>query len=334
MSRNKENRLHGLFIGGVVGDAFGSPYEFKRLGSYTITEEMEYNGVFNLPAGSFTDDSSMMLCLAQSLIDMKRFYAPDQMSKYAKWMLHGYMSSNDEKGCFDVGRQTKTAILEYIRDVHKDKQTDGYYGSVQPIHSGNGGIMRLAPIMIYFHKDVDGGLVHARNSSRVTHGSPECIECAWLMAFVVFMLLDGRSKDAVSKRMMAISPSLREEQVRNIAAQTFKKKESRHIFTSGYVIHTLEAALWAFFKTETFKEGMLLLAEMGRDVDTVCCVYGQIAGAYYGYTEIPAKWIAALQKKDLVISVCCKLVDESFNRPSKVFSNTSPTISVKEKKDT
>lgn len=330
MIGNKENRLKGLFIGGIVGDAFGSPYEFKQQGSYTITDQMEYNGVFKIPAGSFTDDSSMMLCLAQSLIDTKGFSASDQMRKYVDWMMTGYMSSNDERGCFDIGRQTKTAIYEYIKTVRSGNPSDGYHGSAGGMFaSGNGGIMRMAPIMVFYHMDVATGLQRAQDSSRVTHGSPECLESAWLMAYVVFLLLEGTSKDDVLRAMWNVKDTLKEEKVRDIAGLTWAGKKADYIFTSGYVIHTLEAALWGFFMTDTFKRGMMVLAEMGRDVDTVCCVYGQIAGAFYGYSAIPDEWITSLQKKDLVQSVCATLVNESFLKhpttsPSHLANTTHP----------
>ena len=260
-----------------------------------------------LPPGSFTDDTSMMLCLATSLISQKQFDPIDQIDRYARWKFNGYLSSSEEKGCFDIGHTTSSAIDRYVRDVEKrgcpHKQ---FYGSDNPEEAGNGGIMRLTPIPIVYRADVDRAKEYAVLSSKVTHGSLECLDAARVMTDVIVRLLQGSDKNNVPSRISTRGVS--SEKITDICRRTYLDKDESEISTSGYVVHTLEATLWAFHMTDTFEEGMMLLAGMGDDVDTVCCVYGAIAGAYYGYAAIPDRWKNDLVKMDVLrrvaIDIC------------------------------
>jgi ADP-ribosyl-[dinitrogen reductase] hydrolase len=318
-----KDRILGALLGGVTGDAFGSPYEFKPRGTYVASRDMAPNDNFGgLPRGSFTDDSSMMLCLAKSLTE-KGFDSLDQMHKYSLWRTEGYMSVLPEKGCFDIGRCTSMAISDYLYDrrLTAEGAIQGlggkqFYGLDKDQYSGNGGIMRIAPAIIYSLKNTGREdsrppllhVVYAVDSSRVTHASPECLQAAALMAQIMYNFFKGRVKDSafISESqlddLLITLPS-----IRNIGLGTYKDKSesmsappNKHIYTSGYVVHSLEAALWAFDKTDSFEEGMILLAGMGHDVDTVCCIYGQIAGSFYGYGAIPTRWLNALQRIDLI----------------------------------
>src|SRR5947209_10154821 len=145
MSDTLRNKLLGSLIGGAVGDALGSPYEFQVRDTYDVSREYVYNLTFDIPAGAFTDDTSMMLCLAESLTKTGGFYGRDQMERYAKWKYRGYMSSVPDKGCFDIGCATSEAISKYVFNNGEMFSTDDDY-LVGHGHSGNGGIMRLAPI--------------------------------------------------------------------------------------------------------------------------------------------------------------------------------------------
>jgi len=301
------NRIYGCMLGGIVGDALGSAYEFTTRDQYTVHRDMQAN-VFGLPPGSFTDDSSMMLCLAASFIEKKTFDQRDQMRRYAAWMGSGYMSSSDERGCFDIGKTTAKAIAAYneaTREAQRTGNTDDvprYYGSHDSRFSGNGGIMRLAPVPIVYRNDLHLARVRAAESSAVTHASVECEESAMLMAEVIVQLLNG-----VDKKNLIYSDDYVRPNVAAIAQKRFLDKRRDEILTTGYVIHTLEAALWAFYTTESFEGGMMLLAGMGGDVDTVCCVYGQIAGACYGYDAIPRRWLNSLQKPELLADITVRI---------------------------
>lgn len=292
---NMENKIKGSILGGIVGDAYGSPYEFKKRDSYTVTGEMEYNNVFNVASGSFTDDGSMMLCILASLIEKKQFDGHDIMHKFIQWNINGYMSSDSEKGCFDIGKTIRTSLDDYYQcgKLYKHSITDPL------ITSGNGGLMRLAPIPVFFD-NIQDAVKHSILSSKLTHSSPECLESATLMGGMIFQLVRGLSKEYVLSYQ---NEPYKCEKVMNIANGTYKTKSRDQIKTTGYVIDSLEAALWAFYKTNSYQDGMNVLVTMGDDVDTVCCIYGQIAGAYYGINEIPTRWLNKLQHHEMILNM-------------------------------
>lgn len=294
------DRKLGAFFGGVVGDAYGSQYEFLPRDSYRVSPDMGRN-VFGLPPGSFTDDSSMMLCLAASLGVKKAFDPSDQMERYVRWWRDGYMSSSDERRCFDIGRTTSIALQKFYNQTKDSGGTprSPYVGSEDHWESGNGGIMRLAPIPIYYSDNADQAREYAILSSKVTHASPECLDAAALMSDVMVHLLNGGQKHSMPHTEGRYATPA----VKAIASLKFLSKDRGEVKTTGYVIHTLEAALWAFHKSKTFEEGMMVLVGMGGDVDTVCCVYGQIAGAFYGYSGIPERWVKSLRKQHMLWQV-------------------------------
>ena len=224
------------------------------------------------------------------------------------------MSSDDRRKCFDIGRTTSRAISSFERAVDGREAVPelglGYHGCRGEYDSGNGGIMRLAPIPIYyFGEGKETARSMAKKSSMTTHASVECLESADLMSDVIWDLLHGARREDILKTPRDDFTS---QKVRDISCKTFVHKTRNEIGTSGYVVHTLEAALWAFLRTVTFEDGMYELASMGKDVDTVCCVYGQIAGAYYGFNAIPSRWVNALQKKEMVSKVVSDLVHDSL----------------------
>jgi ADP-ribosyl-[dinitrogen reductase] hydrolase len=303
----------GAFFGVIVGDAYGSQYEFKPRGTYEVSPDMGPN-VFGLPAGSFTDDASMMLCLAASLAELQCFDPVDQMVRYVRWWRDGYMSSSQK--CFDIGHATRQALARFsIR--HTDWTTrhgavdateaDGfcpYTGDSDELSSGNGGIMRLAPVPIWYAADAARAREMSVLSSKLTHASPECLDAAALMSDVIVHLINGGARDA-----MPLGPEHYDTpRVKALAAGAFRTKTAAQVRTTGYVIDTLEAALFALHTTASFEEGMVMLAGMGGDVDTVCCVFGQIAGAHYGLCAIPPRWPSALQRQGLLWDVARGLV--------------------------
>lgn len=292
-----QDRLLGCMLGGVVGDALGCPYESQTRDAYSVSGDMEYCPHFDLPAGSFTDDTSMMLCLATSLIACCGFNPVDQMERYARWYLGGYMSCIDV--CFDIGSTTRQAIERYVNDKAKHH----YYGQDGAHASGNAGLMRLAPVVVYYSADHDRAVHCAELSSKVTHASVECLEAARLMACTMYHYIHKSVKAFNCPRCVYTSPK-----VSAIRDRLYISKPRQRIETSGYVIDSLEAALWALHHTDTFEAGMLVLLPMGGDVDTVSNIYGQIAGAYYGYLAIPQRWCLQLQRQQLLLGTFLPVV--------------------------
>lgn len=304
---NMKDRMMGSFLGLIVGDSYGQPWEFLPRDSYTVSPDMQPNENFQLAKGSFTDDSSMMMCLAESLAQKNTFDWQDQMERYLLWRTDGYLSVNGK--CFDVGRTISMSLSKYLFWQRTGKTMDGnlvfdddqvFIGVAGAMNAGNGSIMRLAPIPIFYHYDIELAKKYARLSSQITHATPECTESAALLAEIIVKLLNGGDKES---SLICNDSQFSCQKVKAIAMGEYKKKSRDEIQTSGYVIHTLEAALWGFYKYHSFEIGAIVLAGMGMDVDTVLAVYGSIAGSFYGVSSIPRRWINDLQKKEMIQSI-------------------------------
>jgi ADP-ribosyl-[dinitrogen reductase] hydrolase len=314
MNTEKSTKMIGSILGGIVGDAFGSPYQFMPRDRYTITAELEECENFGMPPGAFTDDSSMMLCLAESLAVCDGFDAADQMERYHRWLTQGYMSS--AAYAFDIGQTTRLSIGAYGRDRAKENDIPipfKGYGLTAESSSGNGGIMRLAPVPVYFHDEYAAAIKYARLSSAVTHASPECLDCAALLAHVIHRLLNGATKtealDTAKFEAEVTTPK-----VKDLCRGTYKHKTRAQISTAGYVVDSLEAALWMLHRTDSYEAGILALATMGNDVDTVCSIFGQMAGALWGVDAIPTRWLDGIQRFHMVLRTANSLVDSAFSK--------------------
>lgn len=296
------DKYRGCLAGLAVGDALGTTVEFSPPGSFAPVMDMTGGGVFGLKAGEWTDDTSMALCLAESLLACQGFDPADQMARYCRWMREGYLSSTGV--CFDIGNATREAL-------HLHEQTgEGYCGSESPSKAGNGSIMRLAPVPMMYAEDPFLAIMLAADSSRTTHGAAECVDACKLLASYITAALHGWDKEA----MLApnafdewIGPGSLEPAIEQIRLGSYRISEPPEIQGSGYVVKSLEAALWAFAKSDTFEEGALLAVNLGDDADTTGAVYGQLAGAYYGYQGIPAQWLEKLAMRGLIIELAEEL---------------------------
>lgn len=275
-----QDRFRGCLLGLAVGDAIGTSVEFRPRGSFVPLTDMIGGGPFNLQPGQWTDDTSMALCLATSLVECNGFDARDQMERYCRWAEEGYLSSTGT--CVDIGRTVADALRRY-------RQTgDPYAGSSDPRSAGNGCIMRLAPIPMFYFPDLDAAEHFAAESSRTTHGAAECLDACRLFARILIRALLGRPKDEVvlaDRERFSGSPT-----IVAIARGDYQHKTASEIKSSGYVVQSLEAALWCFVQTDTFADAVLQAANLGHDADTTAAVCGQVAGAYYGAQQIPLKW--------------------------------------------
>jgi ADP-ribosyl-[dinitrogen reductase] hydrolase len=283
------DKFRGCLLGLAVGDALGTTVEFQPRGSFAPLTDMIGGGPFDLAAGQWTDDTSMALCLATSLIKCNGFNALDQMTRYCAWADYGYLSSNGF--CFDIGNTTAGALLRF-------RQTgDPSAGAIDPRSAGNGSLMRLAPVPMFFFPDIQAAERFAAESSRTTHAATECLDACRLLARLLCRALAGASKEEV---LLGDSENLRgSKALVEIANGAYRDKSEAEIHGSGYVVACLEAALWCFQRTDNFKDAVLMAANLGDDADTTAAVCGQVAGAYYGMGQIPASWLAklALQSK-------------------------------------
>jgi len=302
------DRYKGCLLGLAVGDALGTTLEFKSPGSFTPLTDIEGGGPFALEKGQWTDDTSMALCLAASLVECRGFDAPDQMRRYLRWYREGYFSSKEY--CFDIGNTVRAALEKF------ERERAPLAGSLDPRAAGNGSIMRLAPVVLRFARDPLRAVEWAALSSKTTHAAAEAVDACRLMAALLVGLLQGESKaDVLGVRFEPVSGLWRDEplmpKIEQIAAGSYKVKAPPQIRGSGYVVDSLEAALWAFYTSDTFAQGALKAVNLGDDADTTGAVYGQIAGAYYGVAGIPREWVELIWQRDIIADLATALLQDA-----------------------
>jgi ADP-ribosyl-[dinitrogen reductase] hydrolase len=287
----RQDRYRGAILGLAAGDALGTTLEFKRPGTFEPITDMVGGGPFRLRPGEWTDDTSMALCLAESLIECEGFGPIDQLRRYVRWYREGHNSSTGH--CFDIGNTVRTAL-------HRFEHTgEPWCGSTDPDTAGNGSVMRLAPVPLFYAQDPVRAVAEAADSSRTTHGAPEAVDACRYLAALIVGAVEGRSKGDLLQPHFAPAPGLWNGQplvpaIAEIAAGSFRDREPPEIAGTGYVVRSLEAALWAFARSTTFEDGALLAVNLGDDADTTGAVYGQLAGAFYGVEAIPTRWRSAL----------------------------------------
>ena len=304
------DRYRGSILGLAVGDALGAPVEFKRPGSFKPVTTMTSGGAFGLRPGQWTDDTSLALCLAESLVETNGFDLIDQLERYVRWYRDGHLSSTGE--CFDIGNTTKMALNHY------EETKEPYSGPTGLATAGNGSIMRLAPVPLAYAKDFGVAVERSGESSKTTHGALEAVDSCRYLGGLIAASATGVDKTEFLSKRYSQKPGYWTENplcqnVDAIANGSFKEKSPPEIKGSGYVIDCLEAALWAFYKTESFGDGCLLAVNLGDDADTTGAVYGQLAGAYYGASGIPDKWLQALTHQKLVQSFGDRLYELSIS---------------------
>lgn len=292
------DRYLGCLIGLAIGDAVGTTLEFKSRGTFVPINDMVGGGPFKLKPGQWTDDTSMALCLANSLIE-KGFDAHDQMVKYIKWWKEGYMSVTGY--CFDIGSTTSDALEDYYFN-----NKSPYCGSTDKYAAGNGGLMRIAPVVMYY-KNYEDAINYGILSTRVTHGSPACIECSEIFIKFLHSILNTGSQN-----IDGLNSSVTIERFKNV---DFITKNISEIKGSGYVVESLEAALWCFYNTNNFKDAILTAANLGDDADTTAAIVGQIAGAYYGYEAIPLEWRQKVYWHDKIVNIAKQLLLKGNETP-------------------
>jgi ADP-ribosyl-[dinitrogen reductase] hydrolase len=311
------DRYLGCLLGLAVGDALGVPLEFKPPGSFKPITDMIGGGPFHLQPGQWTDDTSMALCLAASLVEKSGFDPKDQMQRYLRWYKEGYMSSTG--ACFGIGKATRAALANF------QKTGNPYSGSTEEHSAGNGSLMRLAPLPLFFAQNPEQAISLSGEGSRTTHAHPACVDACRYFAGLIVGALRGASKNEIlSEKYCPVKQYWTQNRLHpdilTIADGGYKRKEPPLINGKGHVVRTLEAALWAFNSTASFEEGCLKVVNLGDDADTTGAVYGQIAGAFYGYNAIPSKWREKLARKDLLEDTARALFQAAADRVARTNS--------------
>lgn len=298
-----EDRALGALLGLAVGDALGTTLEFTRRDNYVHLTDMVGGGPFELQPGQWTDDTSMALALAESLCAKPNLDEADLMGRFANWYVHGVNSCTG--ACFDIGHATRSAIDAWLRSGNP------LAGSTDPNTAGNGSLMRLAPVAIR-HWHNTGRLVDvARRQSLTTHGAPQAVEACVRFAQVLAETIGGGDwADALSRQEAS-----QDMAIATIVAGSWREKNRSQIASSGYVVHSLEAAFWCVAKTESFRDAVLLAANLGDDADTTAAITGQLAGAVHGAGSIPQTWLEKLAWREDIEALARKLYAGSLAGP-------------------
>jgi len=297
---DERDRFEGCLLGLAAGDAVGTTLEFTPRDLVEPISDLVGGGPFDLNPGEWTDDTSMALCLATSLIERGEFDPRDQMNRYCNWADHGYLSSNGR--CFDIGNTVAAALAEYR------STGEPFAGPTEPNTAGNGSLMRLAPVVLHFYPDRPLVRRYATESSRTTHGAAECLGACEVLAELLFRALSGASRSEILSPVTLEAPS---PALEAIARLEFLGKPRSQVRGSGYVIHCLEAALWCFSETDSFRDAVLMAANLGEDADTTAAVCGQLAGAVYGASGIPEAWLEQLAMRDEIVGLATRLHEAS-----------------------
>ena len=282
----------GCLVGLAIGDQLGSTIEGKAPGTF--------QPIIDMVDGSFwTDDTSQALCLADSLISVGRLDAIHQLDRYARWLFGGYLSS--QESAYGVGPTARQAITNF-RDS----------GQPQPVANAtsNGALMRLAPVPMFYAKDLELAVQMSADSAATTHGSSVCIDACRLYSSLILKALGKASKTEILKYHARLwhNRSL-DPKVEQVARGSYQRKKPPEIRGTIHIVEVMEAALWSFNQTSSFSEGILLAVNLGDDADTTGAIFGQLTGAYYGYNEIPDHWKPHLIDRALIEYLALKLFE-------------------------
>lgn len=276
------DQAKGMFVGLAVGDALGTTVEGSRptaADPLPFHTEMLGGGPTGVPPGGWTDDTSMAVAMADSLIKCNGFDAADIMDKFYGWWETGAYSPSNK--CVDIGNATRAALEFFEQHGEYDRP---YSASVQYNTSGNGGIMRMAPVIIWNHKNHRNAMIDAVRQSMLTHASEECIECA-----------------------IAFADDLWHGKRPPLCFRPDKMDDRGFPYSGGHVMETYPAALYAVACTNSFEEAVITAVNFGYDADTVGAVTGQLAGRIYGYSSIPTRWLDKLLWKDYLVKLAINL---------------------------
>jgi ADP-ribosyl-[dinitrogen reductase] hydrolase len=304
-ARTLRERFQGALVGLAVGDALAAHTQFRKPGSFAAIGDLLGGGPFDLPRGAWSDDTAMALLLAESLLEREGFDAHDQVQRYARWQREGHGSATGQ--CVGITANVARALAT-AQYKHQP-----FAGSHDPEQLDKDPLSRVAPAVMYFFAEPQAAVAKATEAARLTAQAPMVLDCVRLLASMVHLALSGRDKPAVlhPPREMWLGASTRPE-VLGIYEGSYAHRMPPEITGGGGILQALEAALWAFNNSETFREGALLAANLGRDSDVVAAAYGQVAGAYHGVSAIPGIWRNSLMKQEVVIDSADRLLTHAL----------------------
>ena len=303
------SRARGALVGLAVGDALGTTNEFKVVGTFTPSTGMVGGGAFQLEPGKWTDDTSMALCLADSLLAMGRYDSFDVMDRYMRWFKDGYRSSTNV--CFDIGGQVRAALFDFEHEQRVPRTAQ------RTTSAGNGAIMRLAPVVIagFEHREIREIVATAGLSARETHYSVEAEAATEVFAALLVGALLGWAPERIVDVAWASTGAAFDDVAARVVSADPAERASWEAHTSGYIIHGLRLAVHGLLDVDSFDEAVLAIANMGGDADTNAAIYGQLGGAYCGVGAIPASWRNALYEGEQIDALARALVELRLEAP-------------------
>ena len=292
------DRAVGALLGLAVGDAVGTTLEFRPPGTFEPITDMVGGGPFGLRAGQWTDDTSMALCLAESLLDTGEMDLADQMRRYLLWRDHGHLSSNGR--CFDIGTTVNGQLSRFERTAQPVDP------SPNEESAANGSLMRLAPVAIRWHADVAEASECAAESSRTTHAARRPVDACRVLGAMTAALIGGQDADEVLSPDFWRWGELHPE-VDAVARGSWRTKEPPIIRGTGFCVDALEAAIWAVAGAADARDAILRAANLGDDADTTAAIAGQLAGARWGASGLPAEWRDRIVLRERIIAMADRL---------------------------
>lgn len=289
--------------GFIVGDALGVPYEFTEraiMKRYPAADMVGY-GTYDQPSGTWSDDSSLMMLVLENIIN--KGTSKDLAALFIRWYKEGYMTAHGN--VFDIGDTTKKAFENLIRD-----KKPLFSAEHKNCAAGNGTLMRCLPYA--FKKDLDATMFEMVFNNSITHRNNICDLCCYFYVKMMRSILEGSDKQRAMESAIGflkygwrITDASDEYQsvhrkFKRIMDKDFKRVLESEIESTGYVLSTLEAAVWCFLNTSNYKNAVLKAVNLGGDTDTIAALTGGLAGLYYGYKNIPEVWINKIVNKKII----------------------------------
>lgn len=307
----KTETVHSALFGLAVGDALGVPVEFNDRSYFEkrpVVDMLEY-GTHNQPAGTWSDDSSLAFCLAESLLN--GYNLEDIASKFLQWYNTEIWTPYGH--VFDIGIATRNAIYQISKGTNPI-----LCGGFEENDNGNGSLMRILPLAFYLRNDTNLDLIFqkVKEVSSITHAHFRSVFACFIYILYVLEILDGKDKNQAYQNMQSKVNGFISENDFNIQEihlfdrilkyniATFSRDE---IYSTGYVLYSLEASLWCVLNSNSYEETVLKAVNLGNDTDTTGAIAGGLAGLIYGFENIPEKWKNQLARKNDVLELCDKL---------------------------
>jgi len=294
-----KERLFATLYGGIVGDLMGVPVEFKKRGTFHVEGVIGY-GTYNQPPGTWSDDTSLTLCLVKNMIE--KGDTRSLMDKFVRYMEQGYLTPFGEM--FDIGITTAEAVSSYKKGIVPE-----YCGKTGEFDNGNGTLMRIAPLVFVLINECDFNKRYALvlQYTKITHGHPRSLVGSIIYIELLLSLYRNNSLEVALKEVFELLQNNLQNEMKaelnayaRIFHENFLNTPEDEIQSSGYIVHSLEAAIWCVGNSTTFKEAILTAVNLGEDTDTVAAITGSIAGMYKQLDNIPEEWLGKIVSKQKV----------------------------------